>query len=82
MIPANHVHSTPPTNTSATEPQSSRHGCLVQTTGVAAAGAALGAGRPLHASSSVTPQSLNPEAGPIFAAIEAHVALALATTLM
>jgi hypothetical protein len=39
---------------------------------VAAGGAALGAGLPLPASSSVTPQSHDAEADPIFAAIEAH----------
>jgi hypothetical protein len=60
------------TNTSATEPQSSRRGFLVQAMATAAGGAVLGAGLPLPASSSVTPQSLDAEADPIFAAIEAH----------
>ena len=73
MAQAESVLSTPPTNTSATTPsQSSRRGFLVQAAGVAAAGAALGAGLPLPASSSATPLSLDAEADPIFAAIEAH----------
>jgi hypothetical protein len=72
MAQADRVLSTPPTNTSATTPQSSRRGFLVQAAGVAAGGAALGAGLPLPASSSVTPQSHDAEADPIFAAIEAH----------
>jgi hypothetical protein len=72
MIQADRVLSTPPTNTSATTPQSSRRGFLVQAAGVAAAGAALGAALPLPASSSVTAQSYVTEADPIFAAIVAH----------
>jgi hypothetical protein len=47
MTQADRVLSTPPTNTSATIPQSSRRGFLVQAAGVAAGGAALGAGLPL-----------------------------------
>jgi hypothetical protein len=72
MAQAKSVHSTPPTNSSASEPQSSRRGFLVQAAGVAAAGAALGAGLPLPASSSLTLPGLDAEADPIFAAIEAH----------
>ena len=45
------MHSTPPTNTSANNPKSSRRGFLVQAAGVAAGGAAIGAGLPLPASS-------------------------------
>ena len=71
MIQADSVHSTPPTNTSATSPQSSRRGFLVQAAVVAAGGAAIGAGcrasyRPLTAQSSAA------DADPILAAIEAH----------
>jgi hypothetical protein len=51
MIQADRVLSTPPTNTSATTPQSSRRGFLVQAAGVAAGGAAIGAGLPLPARS-------------------------------
>jgi hypothetical protein len=72
MIQAESVHSTPPTNTSATEPQSSRRGFLVQAAGVAAGGAALGVGLPLPSSPARTAQSSDAEADPIFAAIEAH----------
>jgi hypothetical protein len=49
MTQADPRHSTPPTNTSATNPSSSRRGFLVQAAGVAAGGAALGAGLPLPA---------------------------------
>jgi hypothetical protein len=49
MTQADRVHSTPPTNTSATTPKSSRRGFLVQAAGVAAGGAAIGAGLPLPA---------------------------------
>jgi hypothetical protein len=66
------VLSTPPTNTSALTPQSSRRGFLVQAAGVAAGGAALGAGLPLPAAPAATMQSSGAEADPIFAAIEAH----------
>jgi hypothetical protein len=72
MIQADSVHSTPPTNTSATTPQPSRRGFLVQAAGVAAGGAALGAGLPLPALPAATAQSSAAEADPIFAAIEAH----------
>jgi hypothetical protein len=73
MIQADSVHSTPPTNTSATTPpQSSRRGFLVQAAGVAAGGAALGAGLPLPGQAARTTQSSDAEADPIFAAIEAH----------
>jgi hypothetical protein len=73
MVPAETRDSTPPTNTSAPTPQSSRRGFLVQAAGVAVGGAALGAGLPLPAPTAATAQS---RAGklpdPIFAAIEAH----------
>jgi hypothetical protein len=72
MTQADSVHSTPPTNTSATPPQSSRRGFLVQAAGVAVGGAAIGAGLPLPASPAATAQSSAAEADPIFAAIEAH----------
>jgi hypothetical protein len=72
MAQADRVHSTPPTNTSATTPQSSRRGFLVQAAGVAVGGAALGAGLPLPASPATAVQSIDAEADPIFAAIEAH----------
>jgi hypothetical protein len=49
MAKADRVLSTPPTNTSATTPKSSRRGFLVQAAGVAAGGAAIGAGLPLPA---------------------------------
>jgi hypothetical protein len=49
MTQADSVHSTPPTNTSATQAKSSRRGFLVQSAGVAAGGAALGAALPLSA---------------------------------
>jgi hypothetical protein len=70
MTQADRVLSTPPTNTSAPTPQSSRRGFLVQAAGVAAGGAALGAGLPLPAPL-VAPSSAA-EADPIFAAIDAH----------
>jgi len=72
MTQADSVHSTPPTNTSAPTPQSSRRGFLVHAAGVAAGGAALGAGLPLPASPTATAQGSAAEADPIFAAIEAH----------
>jgi hypothetical protein len=72
MIQADSVHSTPPTNTSATPPQSSRRGFLVQAAGVAAGGAALGAGLPLPVPPAADAQSSAAEADPIIAAIEAH----------
>jgi hypothetical protein len=73
MAQADRVHSTPPTNTSATiAPQSSRRGFLVQAAGVAVGGAAIGAGLPLPAPAAVTAQSSAAETDPIFAAIEAH----------
>jgi hypothetical protein len=72
MIQADSVHSTPPTNTSATQAQSSRRTFLAQAAGVAAGGAALGAGLPLPAPAA-TPKGL-PD--PIFAAIERHRGLA------
>jgi hypothetical protein len=49
MAKADRVLSTPPTNTSAITPKSSRRGFLVQAAGVAAGGAAIGAGLPLPA---------------------------------
>ena len=49
MTQADSVRSTPPTNTSADTPRSSRRGFLVQVAGVAAGGAALGATLPLSA---------------------------------
>ncbi|THD47841.1 MAG: twin-arginine translocation signal domain-containing protein [Bradyrhizobium sp.] len=49
MTKADRVLSTPPTNTSANNPKSSRRGFLVQAAGVAAGGAAIGAGLPLPA---------------------------------
>jgi hypothetical protein len=49
MTQADSVHSTPPTNTSAIQAQSSRRTFLVHAAGVAAGGAALGAGLPLPA---------------------------------
>jgi hypothetical protein len=61
MAKADRVLSTPPTNTSATSPQASRRGFLVQAAGVAAGGAALGAGLPLPASPAVTAQSCDAE---------------------
>jgi hypothetical protein len=70
MTQADSVHSTPPTNTSANQPRSSRRGFLVQAAGVAAASAALGAGLPLPAPAA-TPD-------PLFAAIERHKDLAKA----
>jgi hypothetical protein len=73
MAKADSVHSTPPTNTSATPPpQSSRRGFLVQAAAVTAAGAALGASLPLPASPAAAAQSCDAEADPIFAAIESH----------
>jgi hypothetical protein len=60
MAQADSVHSTPPTNTSAIQAQSSRRTFLAQ----AAGGAALGVGLPLPAPAA-TPD-------PIFAAIERH----------
>jgi hypothetical protein len=68
MTQADRVHSTPPTNTSAIQAQSSRRTFLVQAAG-AAGGAALGAGLPLPAPAA-TPD-------PIFAAIERHRAAAI-----
>jgi hypothetical protein len=68
MAKAESVHSTPPTNTSAT----SRRGFLVQAAGAAAGGAAIGAGLPLPAPPAATAQTSDAEADPIFAAIEAH----------
>jgi hypothetical protein len=64
MTKADSVHSTPPINTSADTPQSSRRSFLAQAAGVAAGGAALGTGLPLPAPAA-TPD-------PIFAAIEHH----------
>jgi hypothetical protein len=61
MTQADRVLSTPPTNTSATIPQSSRRGFLVQAAGVAAGGAALGAGLPLPAPAASTAQILDAE---------------------
>jgi hypothetical protein len=72
MTQADSVHSTPPTNTSAPTPQSSRRGFLAQAAVAAAAGAALGASLPLPALPVASAQSSGVEADPIFAAIEAH----------
>jgi hypothetical protein len=66
--PSDRVHGTPPTNTSAPTPQSSRRGFLVQAAGVAAGGAALGAGLPLPSGTAQSSEA----ADPIFVAIEAH----------
>jgi hypothetical protein len=71
MAKAESVLSTPPTNTSAPTPQSSRRGFLAQAAGVAAGGATLGASLPLPAPPAAA-QSSAAEADPIFAAIEAH----------
>jgi hypothetical protein len=60
MTKADRVHSTPPTNTSATTPKSSRRSFLVQAAGVAAGGAAIGAGLPLPAPS-VAAQTIDAE---------------------
>jgi hypothetical protein len=70
MTQADSVLSTPPTNTSAHQPLSSRRGFLVQAAGVAAGSAALGMALPLPAPAA-TPQGV-PD--PILAAIEAHKA--------
>jgi hypothetical protein len=72
MDQAKSVLSTPPTNTSATTPQSSRRGFLVQAAAVTAGGAAIGAGLPLPVPPAATAQSRDAAADPIFAAIEAH----------
>jgi hypothetical protein len=72
MAQADRVLSTPPTNTSAPTPQSSRRGFLVQAAGVAAGGAGLGASMPLPASPAAPAQNSDAEADPIIAAIEAH----------
>jgi hypothetical protein len=61
MIQADSVLSTPPTNTSAPTPQSSRRGFLAQATAVAAAGAAIGASLPLPEPLAVTAQSCEAE---------------------
>jgi hypothetical protein len=61
MTQADRVHSTPPTNTSATNPKSSRRGFLVQAAGVAAGGAAVGAGLPLPAPPTAAAQTLDAE---------------------
>jgi hypothetical protein len=61
MIQADRVLSTPPTNTSAPTPQSSRRGFLVQASAVAAAGAAIGAGLPLPEPLAATVQSSDAE---------------------
>jgi hypothetical protein len=61
MAQADSVHSTPPTNTSAPTPQSSRRGFLVQAAAAAAGGAAIGAGLPLPAPAAVTAPSCDTE---------------------
>jgi hypothetical protein len=61
MTQADSVLSTPPTNTSATTPKSSRRGFLVQAAGVAAGGAAIGAGLPLPAPPTAAAQTLDAE---------------------
>jgi hypothetical protein len=65
MAKATRVHSTPPTNTSAIQAQSSRRTFLAQAAGVAAGGAALGAGLPLPALAAAA-------VDPIFAVIDEH----------
>src|SRR5258708_5191249 len=65
MTQADSVFSTPPTNTSANAPSSSRRRFLVQAVGVAAGGAALGAGLPLPAPAAAA-------VDPIFAVIDKH----------
>jgi hypothetical protein len=73
MAKADRVHSTPPTNTSAPTPQSSRRGFLLQAAGVVAGGAALGAGLPLPEPLAATVQErADKYPDPIFAAITAH----------
>lgn len=67
MTQADSVHSTPPTNTSAT----SRRGFLVQAAAVAAGGAVVGAALPLPAPPADA-QSSDAGTDPILAAIEAH----------
>jgi hypothetical protein len=61
MTQADSVHSTPPTNTSAIPSKSSRRGFLVQAAGVAAGGAAIGAGMPLPASPTAAAHALDAE---------------------
>ena len=61
MTQADSVLSTPPTNTSATTPKSSRRGFLVQAAGVAAGGAAIGAGLPLPAPPTAAAHTLDAE---------------------
>jgi hypothetical protein len=61
MAKADCVHSTPPTNTSAPTPQSSRRGFLVQAAAAATGGAAIGAGLPLPAPAAVTAQICDAE---------------------
>jgi hypothetical protein len=61
MTQADSVLSTPPTNTSATTPKSSRRGFLVQAAGVAAGGAAIGAGLPLPAPPTAAARTLDAE---------------------
>jgi hypothetical protein len=68
MTQADRVHSTPPTNTSAIQAQSSRRTFLAQAAGVAAGGAALGAGLPLPAPAA----TLQGAPDPVFELIEAH----------
>jgi len=68
MDQAKSVHSTPPTNTSA----ASRRTFLAQAAGAAAGGAALGASLPFPVVPAAIAQSIEPEADPIYAAIEAH----------
>jgi hypothetical protein len=60
MTQADRVLSTPPTNTSATTPQSSRRGFLVQAAVAAAGGAAIGAGLPLPTATAI-PQTPDAE---------------------
>jgi hypothetical protein len=61
MTQADSVLSTPPPNTSASTPQSSRRGFLAQATGAVAGGAALGASLPLPARSDVTALNIDAE---------------------
>ena len=71
MTQADSVLSTPPTNTSAIQPQSSRRSFLVQAAGVAAGGAALGMALPLP-SPAATPQGV-PDASKAGPALKAAV---------
>jgi hypothetical protein len=66
------VHSTPPTNTSANTPQSSRRRFLVQADGVAAGGAILALATIPPASALNVRAALAASPDPVFALIAAH----------